>query len=152
MKRPVVVLLSAALLLALPGIAFAASRFYRGPAGPGRNADIEITAKLAAARPHKPTKLTRVEWANIPAACGRYAPSATSGFYPEDVPVTRSGTFRDSAKLNRGRVTVTLSGSFTSHPTAVSGTIRIKGAIPGCGTGDTGVVRWHAKPPPPVRR
>ncbi len=148
MKRRVLVLLGVAIaLLVLPGVALAASRFYRGAAGPGVHSDIEVTARLAKAAPHRPTKLTRIEWANVPASCGRFGTSATSDFFPDDIPVTKGGSFHATAKLNRGRETVTFGGSFSNHNRAVSGTIRIRGTIPGCPTADTGVVSWHAKPP-----
>ena len=134
-----------ALLLALPGGALAASRFYRGPIANLRQSVMEVTARLAKTKPHKPTKLTRVEWSNVPASCGRFN-SATSGFFPRDVPV-KGGAFSATAKINGGRATATLTGSFHNHNRSVSGTIRVRGTIPGCPTADTGPAKWTAKPP-----
>jgi len=134
-------------LLALPPLALAASRFYRGPVGTGaNNADIEITARLAKARPHRPTKLTRIEWANVPVSCGRFGRGATSDFYPKEVPVS-GGAFSSSAKLHGGRQTVTLSGQFHNHPRSITGKIRIKGTVPGCPVADSGSLTWKVKPP-----
>ena len=97
-------------LLALPAIALAASRFYRGPVGNGaNNADIEITAKLATSRPHRPTKLTRIEWANVPVSCGRFGRGATSDFFPKSVPVN-AGSFSSTAKLHGGQRLAELEG------------------------------------------
>jgi hypothetical protein len=134
-------------LLAPPAIALAASRFYRGPVGTGaNNATMEITAQLSKSKPHRPTKLTRIEYANVPLSCGRFGRGATSDFYPKDVPVS-GGSFSSSAKLNGGRVTVTLSGTFHSHPMSITGKIHIKGTVPGCATGDSGALSYKVKPP-----
>lgn len=138
--------LAGALLLALPGAAPAASRFYRGPFANLRQSVMEVTARLAKAKPHRPTKLTRVEWSNVPASCGRFGTSATSGFFPVNVPV-KAGAFSVTAKINGGRATVTLTGAFHDHNRSVSGKIRVKGTIPGCPVADTGATKWSAKPP-----
>lgn len=133
--------------LALPVVAVAASRFYAGPVGTGaNNARIEITARLAKRKPHRPTKLTRIEWANVPVSCGRFGRGATSDFFPKDVPVN-GGSFSASAQLNGGREKITLSGSFHNHPRSISGKIHVTGTVPGCPTADSGSLSFKAKPP-----
>src|SRR5205085_4972178 len=110
------------------------------------NADIEITAKLATSRPHRPTKLTRIEWANVPVSCGRFGRGATSDFFPKSVPVN-AGSFSSTAKLHGGRETVTLSGTFHNKPRSITGKIHVTGTVPGCSTADSGSLSWKVKPP-----
>lgn len=81
---------------------------------------------------------------NIPARCGRFAPTTAYLLYPHNIPVTNGG-FSDTASFNGGRATVTLSGSFTNHNLTVSGHLHIKGALPGCASANTGAVAYSAK-------
>jgi hypothetical protein len=111
-----------------------------GPAGGGSGTvDITLVTKNGA-----PTKLTRFEFNNIPATCTGYAPTAASGTFPHRIAVGSDGRFHASVKQNSGRVTYTVSGRFKGQDKA-SGTLRIKGTVPGCATADTGRVRWSAK-------
>jgi hypothetical protein len=126
--------------LLLPAAALAARRVIHGPAGSGSGTvDITLVAKNGNVK-----KLTRFEFNNIAANCAGNAPTATSGTFPHTIKVGTDGRFHTTVKQNGGRVTFSVRGHFTSQDKA-AGTLRIKGAVPGCGTADTGKVHWSAK-------
>jgi hypothetical protein len=126
--------------LLLPAAALAARRVIHGPAGGGSGTvDITLFAKHGSVK-----KLTRFEFNNIPANCAGASPTATSGTFPHTIQVGTDGKFHATVKQNAGRVTYTVRGHFSSQDKA-TGTLRIKGAVPGCGKADTGKVHWSAK-------
>jgi hypothetical protein len=94
------------------------------------------------------TKLTRFEFNNVRATCtspsGTQTPTATSGTFPHTIKVSSTGRFHASVKQNGAVVTYTLRGRFR-NPNRASGTLRIKGTVPGCRAADTGTVHWSAK-------
>ena len=140
MKRPTGLVVGLMVALALPTAALAARRVIHGPAGGGSGTvDITLVAKNGSVK-----KLTRFEFNNIPATCSGSRPTATSGTFPHTITVNAKAKFHASVKQNGGRVTFTVSGHFSSQDKA-SGTLRIKGAVPGCGQADTGTVHWSAK-------
>jgi hypothetical protein len=141
MRRGIVLMVGISVALALPAFALAASRVIHGPAGPGVHATIDI--QFNTTNQH-PTKITRLDFANIPAACSGSFPTAVSDTWPQKIPVSSKGNFHSVVKRNAGRVTYTVSGHFTSQNKA-TGTLRVKGTVPGCRSADTGTVHWSAK-------
>jgi hypothetical protein len=140
MRRGIVLIAVAA--LALPAAALAGRRVIHGPAGGGSGTvDITLVTKKGAV-----AKLTRFEFNNIQATCGGSQPTTTavSDQFPHTIKVQSDGSFHAAVKRNGGRVTYTVRGDFKNQNTA-SGTLRVKGAMPGCGSGDTGKVHWSAK-------
>src|SRR4051812_11626307 len=104
MRSPRALLLLLLVALALPALAFAATRrTYFGPAAGGaNNAGVEISARLTSG---SPTKLTKFEWHNVPGACSGRS-SATTGEFPDAVKV-KDGKFDATGKLGNGTVKVT---------------------------------------------
>jgi hypothetical protein len=138
MRRTLLVL--ALLALALPAAALAARRVIHGPAGGGSGTvDITLVSKKGVVK-----KLTRFEFNNIQATCTGFPPTAVSSTFPHTIFVNGKGDFSATVKPNGGRVTYTVHGHFKSQNSA-SGTLRVKGAVPGCGKADTGKVHWSAK-------
>jgi hypothetical protein len=133
--------LIAALALALPAVALAGRRVIHGPAG-GGSGTVDIT--LVTNKKHVVKKLTRFEFNNIQATCKGFPNTATSGTFPHTIFVDANGGFSASVKQNHGRVTYTVSGDFKNQNSA-SGTLRVKGSVPGCGKADTGKVHWTAE-------
>jgi hypothetical protein len=127
--------------LALPTAALAARSVIHGPAGSSGSGTVDITL---VSKKGSVKKLTRFEFNNIPATCVGFPPTATSGTFPHTITVNAKQKFHASVKQNGGRVTFTVSGHFSS-PDKASGTLRIKGAVAGCGKADTGKVHWSAK-------
>jgi hypothetical protein len=91
-----------------------------------------------------PTKITRFEFNNIPAACPGSLGTAVSATFPRHIAVASDGRFHATAKTNAGRLTYAVSGHFINLHTA-AGRLRIKGTVPGCLSADTGRVHWSAK-------
>ena len=138
MRRTLLVL--ALLALALPAAALAARRVIHGPAGGGSGTvDITLVSKKGVVK-----KLTRFEFNNNQATCTGFPPTAVSSTFPHTIFVNGKGDFSATVKQNGGRVTYTVHGHFKSQNSA-SGTLRVKGAVPGCGKADTGKVHWSAK-------
>jgi uncharacterized protein (DUF2147 family) len=134
--------LVAVVALALPAAALAGRRVIHGPAGAGSGTvDITLVTKKG-----QITKLTRFEFNNIQATCKGSRPSVTavSNQFPHTIKVASDGSFSAKVKVNGGHVTYTVSGDFKDQNSA-SGKLRVKGAVPGCGTADTGTVHWSAK-------
>ncbi len=112
-----------------------------GPAGSGPQASVDVA--FAIKHGHAKT-IGRFEFNNIPASCKGSAPTAVSDKFAHSIRVSSKGSFHASEKTNRGFLTYTVSGRFlTLHKAA--GTLRIKGAVPGCASADTGKVHWSAK-------
>ena len=142
MKRTALILCLIA-VLAFPALADALRRTYFGPAANGvNNAGVEISARI---KHGKARKLTKFEWHNVIGTCSGRT-SATTGEFPSDIAVD-NGQFSETGHLNRGRLTITVSGEFTHHKTQMDGRLRVRGTVPGCPSIDTGVVKWDAKQP-----
>lgn len=138
-RPPTALVLSLLVALALPAAALAARRVISGHAGGSGEVDITLVTKNA-----KVKKLTRFEFNNIPASCAGSRPTAVSNAFPHTILVASDGKFHATAKQNGGRVTYTVSGHFKDQNHA-SGTLRVKGSVPGCASADSGRVRWTAK-------
>ena len=131
----------AVLALAVPAAALAARRVIHGPAG-GGSGTVDIT--LVTSKKGVVKKLTRFEFNNNQATCTGFPPTAVSSTFPHTIFVNGKGDFSATVKQNGGRVTYTVHGHFKNQNSA-SGTLRVKGAVPGCGSADTGKVHWSAK-------
>jgi hypothetical protein len=133
----------AVLALAVPAAALAARRVIHGPAG-GGSGTVDIT--LVTSKKGVVKKLTRFEFNNVPASCtgSRTTSTAVSDKFPHTIFVSSAGSFHASVKPNGCRVTYTVHGHFKNQNSA-SGTLRVKGTVPGCGSADTGKVHWSAK-------
>jgi hypothetical protein len=141
-KRALILCLAAALLF--PALALAARRTYFGPAAGGvNNAGVEISARLKSG---KPVKIKKFDWQNVVGTCSGGSTSATTGEFPKAIAVT-DGTFSATAKMNNGRTTVKVSGSFKHQNTRMKGKLRVRGNVAGCSGIDTGTVKWSAKQP-----
>jgi hypothetical protein len=139
-RPPTALVVSFLLALALPAVALAGRRVISGPAGGGGGeVDITLVTKNATVK-----KLTRFEFNNIAASCAGGQPTAVSNAFPHTIPVASDGRFHATVKPNGGRVTYTVSGHFKDRNHA-SGTLRVKGAVPGCASADSGRVHWTTK-------
>jgi hypothetical protein len=141
MRRTTALTISVAVLLALPSFALALARVLHGPAGPGANAVIDLQFNI---KKHHATKITRFEFANIPASCQGFSPTAVSDRFAGSIHVSSTGTFHAKQTVNAGHVTYTMSGHFINLHKA-TGKLRIKGAVAGCSSADTGTVHWTIK-------
>jgi hypothetical protein len=86
----------------------------------------------------------RFSWFNIPVQCRGYAPSATSDMLAITMRVSATRAFGGTSTFNGGKATVTVTGRFTRGFAKATGTIRIRGAISGCSSADSGTVHWKA--------
>ncbi|MEA2427449.1 MAG: hypothetical protein QOF37_1077 [Thermoleophilaceae bacterium] len=144
MKARTIVAISVVVALAFPATVLALRRTYFGPAASGvNNAGVEISARL---KKGVPVKVTRLGWHNVPGACAGYANTATTDEFPSAIDVT-DGKFKATAKFNGGHAKVTVTGAFKHQNQRMKGTIRVRGAVSGCSSVDTGVVSWTAKQP-----
>jgi hypothetical protein len=141
MKRSITILgvvLTAAVLL-VPGTSTAtATNGYSGETEVGGL--IAIRAKFNGKG--EPTSARSLRWANIPAACQGYSPTAHSGDLHLTMKVDGDGNFHGSGKVPTG-AKVTIRGRFTQHGEKASGTFRLKGTISGCVNADTGTLKWE---------
>jgi hypothetical protein len=139
-----IVAFAAAVLLAVPAVAFGLTRTrtLHGPAGPVAASSVDITFKYA--NGHAKV-ITRFEFNNIPAQCPGFRPTAVSNTFAHHIPVSDAGKFHATQSVNGGRATYKVKGHFIGVHKAV-GRLRIFGAVPGCAAADTGVVHWSATP------
>jgi hypothetical protein len=140
MKRPLIILGTTlvAVVLLVPGIgSAAATNGYRGETDAGGL--IAIRAKFNGKG--EPTTARSLRWANIPAACQGYSPTAHSGDLHLSMKVDDNGNFQGSGKVPTG-AKVTIHGRFKQHGEKASGTFRLKGTISGCVNADTGTLGW----------
>lgn len=121
--------------------AFASSRQYNGPAGAGNGAGVEFGAKQVHA---KPSVVRRFSYFNIPAACKGSAGTAVTGSLTITMKVSAKRRFSGSQTLPGGGPKVLVSGVFARSFKKATGTIRVRGNVPGCAVADTGSVRWSA--------
>lgn len=134
------VLAVVAVMVGLPAVALASRHFLHGPVGSGaNNAGLEIHLK---ARHDQVKVIYLFGFFNIPFSCTGGSPTAVSGKFPKRITVS-GGKFSSTQKVNSGRTTYTATGTFSGLNKA-SGTLRIHGTVPGCLSGDTGVLHWHA--------
>jgi hypothetical protein len=140
-KRPAIVLgaaLAVAVLLA-PGSSNATgTNGYSGSTDAGGL--IAIRAKFNGKG--EPTTARSLRWANIPAACQGYSPTAHSGDLKLSMKVDDKGNFSGSGEVPTG-AKVTIRGRFKHHAEKASGTFRLKGTISGCVKADTGTLGWE---------
>ena len=127
--------------LAAAATALAAGQQYNGPAGPGPNAGVEFNARLAKGRP---SLVRRFEFHNIPAQCVGHGLTAVTQQLSNTMRVKADRTFAGTATANAGRVTAKISGRFSRSFGKATGTLSVKGTVPGCPMADTGVVHWTA--------
>lgn len=117
-------------------------RQYNGPAGTGANgAGVEFGTKLVGG---KPTIVRRFEFHNIPAACKGSLGTAVSDPLTITMKIKSDRTFKGNETLNGGKVKVQVAGTFAKGFGKASGTLRVRGEVPGCASADTGVVHWKA--------
>ena len=121
--------------------AFASSSQYNGPAASGNGAGVEFGLQRARG---KPRTVRRFEFHNIPAQCKGYGGSAVTGQLTITMRVSSHRKFAGTESLNGGRETVKVSGTFARGFGKASGTLRVRGTVPGCTSADTGVVHWRA--------
>ena len=136
MRRPALILgiVIACAALAAPAIA---ANGYRGETEAGGL--LAIRAKFNGHG--DPTKAYALRWANIPATCRGYPPTADSGDIKLSMKVDDHGRFDGSGKAYFG-AKVTISGRFSKNAKKASGTFRIKGQIAACSDADTGSLDW----------
>jgi hypothetical protein len=126
--------------LALPAAALATFHALNGPIGTGaNNAGVEVHF---ISRHGHIKYIKRFGFFNAPATCTPSGTTAFSGSFPHRIRVT-ANKFHSTQIVNSGRTTYTVKGVFRSLHKAV-GTIHVKGATAGCGSADTGRLRWHA--------
>ena len=141
MKRHLVSMAIALTALAAAATALAAGQQYNGPAGSGPNAGVEFNARLSNGRP---SVVRRFEFHNIPAQCMSSGLTAVTQQLSNTMRVKADRTFSGTATANAGRVTAKISGRFSRSFSKATGTLRVKGTVPGCPSADTGIVRWTA--------
>jgi hypothetical protein len=127
-------------ILALPAVALATFHALNGPVGSGAgNAGVEVHFISK----HGHIKyIKRFGFFNVPATCTPSGTTAFSGSFAHRIRVS-ADKFRATETVNSGRTTYTVTGKFRSLHKAI-GTIRISGAAAGCGSADTGRLKWHA--------
>jgi hypothetical protein len=141
MKRALIVLgatMAAAVLLTPGSSSATATNGYRGETDAGGL--IAIRAKFDGKG--EPTSARSLRWANIPAACRGYAPTAHSGDLRLSMKVDDKGNFHGSGEISTG-AKATIRGRFKHHGATASGTFRLKGTISGCVKADTGTLGWE---------
>jgi hypothetical protein len=141
MKRTGV--LSIAILLLLPAVALGLTRTLHGPAGPVTDSSVDITFKYSH---HQANVITRFELNNIPITCAGGRSSAVSYKFAHRIAVSSAGKFHKRKSANGA--TYKVRGRFEGVHKA-TGTLHVTGTVPGCPSGDTGVVHWSATPAAP---
>jgi hypothetical protein len=138
-RRTVIAPLVAVLALALPALALAGTRKYNGSFPPqGAGVEFKVHTKNGHAK-----YLTLFEFHNIPTNCGTFT-SAVTGELDKQIDIGDQKKFHTTGHLNSGRETVVIHGRLKDNEQKASGTLRVTGTAPGCPSGDTGVVDWHA--------
>ena len=126
-------------LMAIPGVALAASRQYNGPTATGVHAGVEFGTRLVDGRP---VTVRRFRWFNLPAQCMGYGPTAANDTLASTFAVSAKRRFHVATTINGSKVKVV--GRFSSDFRKATGTIRVSGSVPGCSSADTGTLRWTA--------
>jgi hypothetical protein len=146
MRRLVIIIsiaLASAALLAPSGSGAATAPGYYGSTEAG--GEIAFGAKFNGKG--KPTQVKHLRWANIPAACTGYPPTAHSGELKITMKVDSHGKFHGSGEVSTG-AKVTISGRFKHHDQKATGTFRLNGTISGCVNADTGKLGWDTTKKP----
>lgn len=141
MRRSTIILVPALAALALlvpSGSTATTTDGYHGSTDAGGL--IAFDAKFNAK--DKPTRVRRLRWANLPASCKGYSPTATSSDLDFTMKVDGDGRFQGGSKVPTG-AKVTISGRFKQHDQKATGTFRLKGTIAGCLKADTGSLSWN---------
>lgn len=142
MQRKKAIILGTAItslaLLAPSSVGAATTNGYHGSTDAGGL--IAFDAKLNGKG--TPTRVQRLRWANLPASCKGFSPTATSSDLDIMMKVDSDGRFQGAGKVPTG-AKVTLSGRFKKHATIATGTFRLKGTLPGCKQADTGSLGWE---------
>ena len=134
----------AMVMLAVPATALAAIHYLSGPVGSGAgNAGVEIHFD---ARNGKPNEIKLFGFFNVPVSCQPSGSTAISGHFSGSIEVS-SDKFSRTQKVDSGQTTYMVSGTFSGLNKA-AGKLRIKGTVPGCLSGDTGSLSWHAHESP----
>jgi hypothetical protein len=133
----VVIFVSALAVALLVPVAATATNGYHGETEAGGL--IAIRAKFNGHG--DPTTAYALRWANIPATCQGYSPTAHSGDIKASMKVDDKGRFDGSGKVPTG-AKVTVHGRFSRDAQSASGTFRLKGTISGCVEADTGTLDW----------
>src|SRR4051812_11810221 len=128
-----------AVALSFPAVSGAVNDGYRGETEAGGL----IAVRGDYDHHGNPTKVHSLRWANVPAACTGYAPTATSGDVKLSMKVDDRGAFKGSEKLEIGNAKVTIAGRFKHDPAKAAGTFQVKGSVPGCADADTGKLSWE---------
>ena len=128
-------------LMAVPGVALAASRQYNGPTETGVHAGVEFGTRLLNGRP---VAVRRFGWFNVPAQCKGYGTTAVSDMLAPTFAVNARRRFHVTTAINGGKLTVKVVGRFSSDFRKATGTIRLSGSVAGCASVDTGTLRWTA--------
>jgi hypothetical protein len=135
--------------LALPVLASAGVRTYKGPFDP-QTMQSEVIEFHASIAHHRAKSVQRFHWANTAVTCnGNH--TAVSGRIRLEMDVNRQGHFQGSGFAAAGpgsetKQKVRVTGDFNKSLHRVTGTFRLTQADPAnC---DTGLLHWHATPGP----
>jgi hypothetical protein len=132
---------AAAVSLCWSSPAAARNHGYNGPAGSAPNAGVEFGAHF---RKGRPISVYRFEFHNIPAQCEGSGTTAATGQLGITMKVGKHRKFKGHTTINDGKLTVDVSGTFASDHSKATGSLRVRGTVPGCLAADTGVVKWRA--------
>ena len=135
----VTILIVAAMMLAIPGTAFATA-FFKGPVGSGTsNAGVEFRAKF---KHGEPKKVLEFRWFNVPVP-----PNCTDAYSKLrfEMRVNGKRKFHGTYKVPNTNHVATVHGKFKHHDEKASGTLELKGDFAGGCSADTGALSWTAK-------
>ena len=135
----VTILIVAAMMLALPGTAFATA-FFKGPVGTGaNNAGVEFRAKF---KHGEPKKVLEFRWFNVPVPL--QCADSFEGLHFE-MRVNDKRKFHGKYSVPNTNHVATVHGKFKHHDEKASGTLELKGDFFGGCSGNTGALSWTAK-------
>jgi hypothetical protein len=134
------ILIVAAMMLAVPGTAFATA-FFKGPVNGGaNNAGVEFRAKF---KHGEPRKVLEFRWFNVPVP-----PTCTDSFegLHFEMHVNGKGKFDGKYSVPKTNHVATVHGRLKHHDEKAAGTLKLKGSfVGGCSNADTGSLDWKAK-------
>ena len=137
--KPVTIVIVAAMMLAIPGTAFATA-FFKGPVGSGtNNAGVEFRAKF---KHGEPKKVLEFRWFNVPVP-----PPCTDSFggLHFEMRVNGKRKFHGKYSVPKTNHVATVHGKFKHHDEKASGTLELKGDFAGGCSGGTEALPWTAK-------
>jgi hypothetical protein len=128
-----------AMMLVLPGTAFATA-FFKGPVGSGaNNAGVEFRAKF---KHGDPKKVLEFRWFNVPVST---CFDSFEGLKFE-MRVNSKRKFHGKYSVPNTNHVATVHGKFKHHDKKASGTLELKGDFyGGCSSADSGALSWTAK-------